>query len=65
MARLILDKCNHLENIKKNGKNREFSNSQIEEMKCYYKKAEKENSVQVNAILASGREAASKIFIAN
>lgn len=65
MARLILGKCNYLENIKKNGRNREFSSSQVEEMKSYYKNAEKENSVKVNAILTSGREAASKIFIAN
>lgn len=65
MARLILGKCDHLEKIKKNGKKREFSSSQIEEMKCYYTRAEKENAMQVNAILTSGREAASKIFIAN
>lgn len=65
MAGLIFGKCDHLENIKKNGKSREFSSSQIEEMKCYYRNAEKENTMQINAILTSGREAASKIFIAN
>lgn len=65
MAKLILGKVNHLENIKQNGKEREFSSLQIEKMKDYYKQAEKENSVQVNSILTSGREAASKIFISN
>ena len=65
MAKLILGKVNHLANIKQNGKEREFSSLQIEKMKAYYKQAEKENSVQVNSILTSGREAASKIFISN
>ena len=65
MAKLILGKCDCVERIKKNGRSREFSRSQIDEMKTYYKKTEKENFMQVNSILTSGREAASKIFISN
>lgn len=65
MAKLILGTFDFLKEIEQTGSPQEFSDSQIEQMKTYYKKTEKENSMQVNSILTSGRELASKIFIAN
>lgn len=65
MAKLILGTFDFLKEIEQTGSPQEFSDFQIGQMKTYYKKTEKENSMQVNSILTSGRELASKIFIAN
>lgn len=65
MAKLIVGTVNFLEKINSNSKAREYSSSQIESMQSYYRETIKNNSAEVNSILTSGREAASKIFIAN